>query len=187
VNMWTEREHLGASRHGIGDGWRCLYCAYPDDVTEAPDELVLLVGETGILPRRVRELLDSGAGITAEDAAAVSGRSGVPVEPLVGRPLRSVRAQLCATGAIQSGTTSEEVTVPFPFSSLLAGIVGWSELVREIEGISSDPYSWTIDVFHPPKPGHRWSVGPRPGCWLCSDALTFDVMAAKYGGTPTDS
>lgn len=187
VNMWTEREHLGASRHGIGDGWRCLYCAYPDDVTEVPDELVLLVGETGILPRRVRELLDSGAGITAEDAAAVSGRSGVPVEQLVGRPLRSVHAQLCATGAIQSVTTSEEVTVPFPFSSLLAGIVGWSELVREIEGISSDPYSWTIDVFHLPKPGHRWSVGPRPGCWLCSDALTFDVMAAKYGGTPTDS
>lgn len=187
VNMWTEGEGLGASRHGVGDGWRCLYCAYPDDVTDALDELVLLVSETGLLPRRVRELLDSGVGITAEDAAAVANRSRTPVEQLVGRPLRSVRAQLCATGAIQSVTTPEEVTVPFPFSSLLAGIVGWSELVREIGGIPSEPYSWTMDVLHPPMPGHRWPVGPRPGCWLCSDALTLEVIEAKYGATPTDS
>jgi hypothetical protein len=187
VNVWTEREHLGASRHGIGDGWRCLYCAYPDDVTEAPDELVLLVNETGLMPRRVRELLHTGAGITAEDAAVVASRSPVPAERLVGRPLRSVRAQVCATGAIQSVTTPEEVTVPFPFSSLLAGIAGWSELVREVEGVPSEPYSWTMEVLHPPLPGLRWPVGPHPGCWLCSDALTFDVMAAKYGGTPTHS
>jgi ThiF family protein len=187
VNMWTERDGLGASRHGTGDGWRCLYCVYPDDVTDAPDELVLLVNETGLLPRRVRELLDSGVGITAEDAAAVASRSRVPVEQLVDRPLRSVRAQLCATGAIQSVTTLEEVTVAFPFSSLLAGIGGWSELVREINGIPSEPYFWAMDVLHPPMPGHLWPVGPRHDCWLCSDALTLEVIEAKYGGAPTDS
>ena len=179
VNMWTEHRGLGAARYGFGDGWRCLWCSYGDNHVQAPDEALVIHRELGLAPARARYLLDSGAGMTADDAAILSPR-GIDMSRVIGRPLRSVRAQLCATGQVMaSGGQTEDV--PLPFSSLLAGLVGFAELVAEVCGTRSCPGRWQMaDVLASPLPGHWFPIGPQPDCWLCSDATTTAVINNKY-------
>lgn len=133
INMWTEGERLGASRFGFSDGWACLYCAYPDKRDLQYDETSEIHRETGLMPSRVRELLFSGSGLTHDDVMTISQRYMLPdLNSLVGKPLRSVRGTLCATGRIHLKSQDTDTDVPFAFASFLAGIGGFIEFIHEI-------------------------------------------------------
>lgn len=182
VNMWTEKEWLGAARFGIGDGWPCLFCVYPEDTTAPMDETGQLVAETGLNPARVRKLLFSGEGLTPEDINTIAQHYALPnAQTLVGKPLRSIRGMLCATGRLSLPEASSDADIPFAFSSLLAGIGGFIELIREIWHVTSEPGHWQFRVFSYPVPGNWERRSASPGCYLCGDELVPNIIEAKYG------
>lgn len=182
VNMWTEGDRLGAARFGIGDGWPCLYCAYPEDVSVPLDDVGRFWQETGLLPPRVRELLNSGAGLEARDVAVIARRYALSdPQSLVGEPLRSIRGVLCASAPIALPEAADSVDVPLAFASLLAGIGGFVELARELWQAPSQPGHWQLPVLTYPVAGNWFPRGPRRDCYLCSDSLTREVLDRKYG------
>jgi len=180
VNMWTEREWLGAARFGFDDDWPCLFCVYPEDMSGALDETGQLFSETGILPGRVRELLDSGAGLTEADALIIAQKYSIEPGPLVGKPLRTARGILCATARIKLPESGAEVDVPLPFSSAMAGIGGFVELVREIWSVSSPAGKWKLRSYAYPVPGNWETAARSTSCYLCSDRLTHEILRDKY-------
>ncbi len=181
VNMWTEKEWLGAARFGIGDGWPCLFCAYPEDTTSPMDETGQLVAETGLNPVRVRDLLFSGAGVTQDDINIIAQHYALPnAQTLVGKPLRSIRGILCATGRLSLPEASSDADIPFAFSSLLAGIGGFIELARELWDVTSEPGHWQFRVLSYLVPGNWEKRSALPGCYLCGDELVPTIIKAKY-------
>lgn len=185
VNMWTEGDRLGAARFGFTEGWPCLFCAYPEDTAEPMDETGLISKETGLKPHRVRELLFSGDGLEHSDVSVIASRHAMSdPQALVGKPLRTVRGVLCATGRLQLPETAVDVDVPFAFSSFLAGIGGFVELVRELWGAPSEPGHWQLPVLRYPVPGNWFGRGPSSGCYLCSDELIPRILADKYPTVP---
>jgi hypothetical protein len=117
--------------------------------------------------------------MTADDAAILAPR-GIDVARVIGRPIRSVRAQLCATGQVM-GSGGQTEDVPLPFSSLLAGLVGFAELVAEVSEARSYPGRWQMtNALASPLPGHWFPTGPQPDCWLCGDAITATIVGDKY-------
>jgi len=182
VNMWTEGEWLGAARFGMGDGWPCLFCAYSEDTTAPMDETGQLAAETGLNPARVRDLLFSGAGLTPDDIAVIAQKYALSSQQvLVGKPLRSIRGVLCATGRLSLPEASSDADVPFAFSSLLAGIGGFVELVRELWGGASEPGHWQFRVFSYLVPNNWDRRQASSGCYLCGDALAQQIIRGKYG------
>lgn len=137
VNMWTEGDRLGAARFGIGDGWPCLFCAYPEDASAPLDEVGRFWQETGLPPPRVRELLNSGAGLDEQDVKVIAGRYALDdPHSLVGEPLRSIRGVLCASAPIALPEATDVVDVPFAFASLLAGTLTAGPLAAADTGVS---------------------------------------------------
>ena len=169
VNMWTQDRWLGSARFGFEDGWPCLYCAYPEDRSAPLDEAGELSAQTGLLPRRVRELLFSGKPLEPAEVQIIAQRYGIPAERLHGKPLRSIRGQLCATGKLALPKEKGDADVPLPFSSLMAGVFGFVELVKEITKEPGTPTRWAFDSLYPPRPGFLEPAGPRADCYLCSD------------------
>lgn len=181
VNMWTEEEYLGSTRFGFGDGWACPFCVYPEDVISPFDETGLFSQETGLTPSRVRELLFSGEGLTEPDALVIIQKyPSQNVQELIGKPLRSVRGALCATGRINIPGTQDSADVPFAFSSFLAGIGGFVELIHELGQTIMDPGHWQLRVFSYPVPGNWNPRKPNPDCYLCSDEVIKEIMQQKY-------
>lgn len=181
VNMWTSRDYCGAARFGIGDGWQCLYCAYPENSNLAMDETGQISSETHLNPARVRELLSSGAGLTQEDINVIATRfPQIDRTGLVGRSLRSVRGILCATGSLHIPGDTTDSQVPFVFESFLAGIGGFVELVQELLSIESEPGQWQLNVLKPPVPGNWSPSRPKANCYLCSDPHVLGVVRNKY-------
>jgi hypothetical protein len=134
-----------------------------------------------LLPPRVRELLNSGAGLGEQDVAMIAGRYALrDPHSLVGEPLRSIRGVLCASAPITLPEVAGTVDVPFAFASLLAGIGGFVELARELWRVPSQPGHWQLPILAYPVPGNWFPRGARLDCYLCGDALTHAVQAAKY-------
>ena len=183
VNMWTEGEWLGSARFGFSGGWPCLCCVYPENTTALLDETGQLFQETGLLPARVRHLLlFAEEGLTEEDVNIIRQKVALgDPQQLVGKPLRSVRGILCATARIPLPEARAEVDVPLPFCSLFAGVAGFSELLHEVWRVPSTPGKWTLRAFAYPVAGNWEGDGQRSACYLCSDPLTRQIVAAKYG------
>jgi hypothetical protein len=170
VNMWTEGYWLGAARFGVGNGWPCLYCAYPEQPSVSLDETGEIAQQTGLKPARVRELLFSGKGIEEQEAREIAQRFGFSdPNALVGKPLRSVRGHLCATGKIGLRANDADSDVPLAFSSLLAGVFGFVELLKELWGFNDVPERWAYNTLHPPRHGFLEPAGASPNCYLCSN------------------
>lgn len=167
VNMWTDRHHLGSSRFGHKDGWPCLFCSYQELLTGEKDEVAIITEQTGLLPHRVRHLLDTGMGLALEDAVIVANRIQKAAESLVDQPIRTVLHQLCATGSV-SLPGAEIVDVPFVFSSFLAGVVGFSNMLGELWTPNDSPFRWGYNVMKRPLPALAAAVHPRADCFLCS-------------------
>lgn len=181
VNMWTERQYLGAARFGFNADWPCLMCAYPEALRESRDEAAVVSAQTGLGPARVRHLLDTAEGLSPQDAAVVAQRGGLSQDDVLGRPLRTALHQLCATGHVALPDTNREVDVPFAFSSLLAGSIGFVNLVRELWAHEDPPSRWVYNVLRRPNPGLTERVSRRPHCLLCGndDALSVIRELAK--------
>lgn len=167
VNMWTERNYLGTARFGFAGGWPCLICAYPELLHESRDEPAVVSSQLGLSPSRVRHLLDTGEGLTAQDATTVAQRAGLSPDTLAGRPLRTALHQVCATGRVVLPEVSRAVDVPFAFSSLLAGTIGFVTFLRELWITSDSPTRWVYNVFRRPNPGLLEGASKKLGCYLC--------------------
>ncbi len=168
INMWTDGHHLGSSRHGFRDGWPCLFCSYPEDISRQKDEVAIISSQTGLQPYRVRTLLDTGESLTPSDASLVVSKLGRPANEVTGKSLRTILQQLCATGHVKLSGKVGDTDVPFAFSSLLAGVVGFRNIVKELQSPSDPPTRWTYDILQRPNPGLVQPASPRDNCYLCS-------------------
>lgn len=167
VNMWTAGERIGAGRYLPGHGGACLACDYLEKVNTQLDEVAELFQQTSIRPDIIRSLLDSGRGLSVEEAATIASRWGTPADKFVGQPLRSVMPALCATGRLQMPNNPEVVDVPFAFASLFAGISGFMMLLKDLKG--DDPSEgWTQHIFKRPTPLLLRALHTRSECVCCS-------------------
>lgn len=167
VNMWTEGVRIGAGKYVPDDGRACLACGYLEKVDTPLDEVAEIYQQTGIRPDLIRSLLDSGRGLTDQEATMVAGHRGVLPDQFVGQPLRSVLPALCATGRLQLPNNSEAVDVPFAFASLFAGIAGFVMLLKDCFQDSKASHGWTQHVFKRPTPYMYSSQHFNSQCVCC--------------------
>lgn len=170
INMWTSGYYIGAGQYVPGDGRACLACAYPEPIEAQLDEVTLFYRQTGLFPDVVRELLDSARGLTEAEAQRVSQAKGVPVERIVGEPLRSVIPVLCATGKVPLEEAKKAVDVPFAFSSLLSGVSGFIMLLRDVQMSSETSECWNQHVFKKPSAAMMKIEGRHARCVRCDAA-----------------
>jgi hypothetical protein len=179
VNLWTDGSVLGVGRHGIGDGWPCLYCAYPENKSDALDEAGQIYQETGILPSRARYLLDTSSPLEPQDIEVLrQRRPDIDANSLIGQAIRSVRVQICATSTVPMLDASE-VDVPLAFVSFLCGVMGFVELIRELTA-SSEPCSWQVDGLKYPTDGCWRERAPTKGCYLCDDETSLSLVRRRF-------
>lgn len=179
VNMWTEGARLGVGRHGIGDGWPCLFCVYPEDESGAADEVGQVHAATGIEPVRVRELLDTNCLLEDRDAAQITARApGLQRVDIIGHPLRTVLGHLCAVINIPVAA-SANADVPLAFVSFLCGIIGFAQMTKEIAGVG-EPETWQANGLKYPVVGNWTAAAPRPGCYLCGDATVRMLLRERF-------
>lgn len=170
INMWTGGERAGAGLYVPGDGRACLACDYLESKKSPLDEVAELHQKTKLRPDLVRALLDSGRGLSPDEAATISAQWNLPAEQFVGEPLRSVLPTLCATGHVQMGQNSEAVDVPFAFASLFSGIAGFMMLLKDLTAIADLSENWSLHTFKVPshlslQPSHL-----RTECVRCTEA-----------------
>lgn len=180
VNMWTSQEHFGVSRSGFDKNWPCIFCSYPYDKSMLLDEVGIVFQETGLPPSRIRELLDSGAALTQEDAAIIIQRIPQEIQFIVGKPLRTFRGFQCATGKIKTSAATTEVDIPLVFASGFAGLCGFIELSRELWNVNSIPGAWQTSVLAYPTEYSWIQRGKMSDCYLCSDPLVLEIINKKY-------
>lgn len=186
VNMWTSEFHAGASTFSIGDGWPCMLCAYPEPAGGAPaDEPSSIHRELGLTPRRIRALLDSGRSIDRSDAEIISAVTGAAAAAIPLKSIRSVRAEMCATGSVAArGVRSEAVTqVPLAPASAMAGAAGFVELARAAHGAKQSPVQFQTSVLKYPTQNSWTRRGPSPDCRFCTPAIR-QLARVKYARHP---
>ena len=173
VNMWTSGFHAGASTFSFDGGWPCIHCAYPEPPGSEPSEVKLIQDATGLEARRIRELLGSGRRIDERDAEAIAAATGMAAGEVSLKPIRGVRADMCATGRIATpgGTEGEEADVPLAFASAMAGAAGFAELLHVALGVRREPGQFQTSVLAYPT-RHSWKRrGRSTGCRLCTDSV----------------
>ena len=170
INMWTSGYHIGAGQYVPGDGRGCLVCAYPEPVEAQLDEVTMFYKQTGLFPDVVRELLDSARGLTEAEAQKVALAKGVPIEQIIGEPLRSVIPVLCATGKLPLDEAKKAVDVPFAFSSLLSGVAGFIMLLRDVQMGNDSSECWNQHVFKRPSSAMIKVEGRHIRCVRCDAA-----------------
>lgn len=182
VNMWTSGFHAGASTFSLDDGWPCMLCAYPEPAGAAPaDEASSICRELGLAPRRIRELLDSGRSIDESDAEIIGATIGAAAGTILLKPIRSVRAEMCATGSVAArlGRSEVDMQVPLAPASAMSGAAGFVELARAARGAKRHPNQFQTSVLKYPTP-HSWARrGPSPGCRFCTPAIR-QLACVKY-------
>ena len=188
INMWTSGYHIGAGQYVPGEGRGCLVCAYPEPVEAQLDEVTLFYNQTGLFPDVVRELLDSARCLTEAEAQKVSQAKGVPIERIVGEPLRSVIPVLCATGKVPLEEAKKAVDVPFAFSSLLSGVSGFIMLLRDVQVNNETSECWNQHVFKKPSAAMMKIEGRHMRCVRCDTASQVDsatctpsLMGSRFG------
>jgi hypothetical protein len=101
-------------------------------------------------------------------------------QTLVGKPSHSIRGIPCATRRPSLPEASSDADIPFAFSSLLAGIGSFIELVRELWGIALAPSHWQFRVLSYLVPSNWEKRSASLGCYLCGDELVPTIIKAKY-------
>lgn len=170
INMWTGGERAGAGLYVPGEGRACLACDYLESKNSPLDEVAELHQKTKLRPDVVRTLLDSGRGLSPDEAAQISAQWNLSAEQFVGEPLRSILPALCATGHVQLSQNSEAVDVPFAFASLFAGIAGFMMLLKDLTTNADLSENWALHTFKLPtrlmlRPSHQ-----RTECVRCAEA-----------------
>jgi hypothetical protein len=150
VNMWTDGMRIGAGRYRPVDGAACLACGYLEKIDSPMDEVAEFSQQTGMLPDVIRSLLDSGRGLTEQEASPLAARYGLQVGKFIGEPLRSVIPVLCATGQVHFHNQAEATDVPLAFASLFAGIAGFVMLLKDLSNNEINSYEWTQHIFKSP-------------------------------------
>lgn len=176
INMWTSGYHIGAGQYVPGEGRACLVCAYPEPLDALLDEVNMFFKQTGLFPDVVRELLDSARGLTEAEAQKVSQAKGVPIERIIGEPLRSVIPVLCATGSVPLEEAKKAVDVPFAFSSLLSGVAGFIMLLRDVQMSNETSECWNQHVFKKPSTAMMKTEGRHMRCVRCEAAGLIDSV-----------
>lgn len=166
INLWTDEHRSGGARYVPDGDAACLACDYMENLTAAMDEAAEFQVDTGLQPQEVRQLLDSSAHLTSEQAATVARHRGVPVEQLVDMPLRSIRPVLCASASVQVGQDTSAADVPFAFSSLLAGVAGFMMLVSDLREPPGSA-GWNQHVFKTPSKFMHSARYVQAGCACC--------------------
>lgn len=178
VNMWTDGRHVGAGRYVPDVGSACLVCDYPEKLSDRKDETSMLAAQTGLRPDLIRALLDSPRSLSSDEAQDVARSKGVPVEALVGQPLRSILPMLCATGSIQFDGAKEAADVPFAFSSFFSGIAGFMMLLKDL-GAHAGSEAWVQDVFAAPSELMHAVKPRREGCICCGTPYASESLGAS--------
>lgn len=176
INMWTGGQRVGVGRYAPGGGRACLFCGYLERVDVAVDEVGELHQQTGLRPDIIRGLLDSGRGLTDDEANTLAGRWGVAAQSLVAQPLRSAMPVVCATGRLQLPNNPEAIDVPFAFASALAGAAGFMMLVQDLSDSAGASTGWVPHIFKQPTTHLLQDLPSRPEC-VCCEAMTslFDL------------
>ena len=174
VNMWTAGERTGAGRYLPRHGSACLACEYLEKTSVLLDEVGELHQQTGLRPDIIRVLLDSGRGMTQDEAAQLACKWGVSPADFVGQPLRSAMPALCATGNLQLPNNPEAVDVPFAFASLFAGIAGFMMLLKDLAAEEAPSEAWTQHNFKSPTPLLLRQRPSSPQCVCCSALRTLE-------------
>jgi hypothetical protein len=180
VNLWTDRDTVGAGRFKVGDGWPCTFCVYPEPAASAPDEAGIVSQAIGLDPYTTRALLASARPLTVDEAQKVAQKTGMTADRIVGRPIRSVYGETCATMTVTGAGLGPDADIPLPFSSALAGAGGMVELVRELSGSSGIPRAWQYGILNYPLPANWQQKGRLEGCYLCGDATATEILEGKY-------
>ena len=173
VNMWTSGFHAGASTFTFSGNRPCIHCAYPEPAGKEPSEVKVIQNATGLEPSRIRELLGSGRCIDERDAGIIAAAAGLPVGEVPLKPIRGVRADMCATGRIAApgGTNGEEADVPLAFASAMAGAAGLVELLHVVRDVRREPGQFQMSVLTYPT-RHSWKRrGRSMSCRLCTDSV----------------
>lgn len=169
VNMWTEGVRIGAGRYIPGGARACLACDYLERLDTPLDEVAQLCLQTGLRPDLIRTLLDSGRGLSDQEAVTISAKWSAPPEDFVGQPLRSVMPMLCATGKLQLHNLPEAVDVPFAFASLFAGIAGFMMFFKDITADEHSSEGWTQHIFRKPTGYMGRKLYSREECVCCKE------------------
>ena len=153
----------------------CLGCDYLEPKGDRIDETARVTAQTALRPAEVRQLLDTAEGLTPEQAQRVAAHQQVPVEGLLGEPLRSVLPALCATGHFKPEGASP-LEVPFAFASLFAGVSGFMFFLRALEAPEVSE-GWTQHLFKNPTPLMRQLRGRESGCACCAN---MDLLQSRW-------
>lgn len=182
INMWTSENHVGASRFSFEDSWPCLYCVYPEEKQEIPDETGVIFCEFGkaLQPSRIRELLSSGQPLSLDDAIKIGKKTHIEPDSIIGQPIRSVRGHVCSAMGIQLPKSSTEEQIPFVFASGLAGLGGFVETVRKIWRLMASPGAWQMNVLKYPTIDSWQPEKRKQNCYLCSDPCVKTIIQTKY-------
>lgn len=175
INMWTGGSYIGAGQYVPGPSRGCLACAYPEPVHTPLDETAVFAGATRLAPAIVRELLNTARPLTEQEAHVVAVARNVPIERIVGEPIRSIFPVLCATGSVAPEVGKAAVDVPLAFSSLLASVAGFVMFLRDVQAQDWVSEAWTQHVFKRPAASMMHTQGVHPQCVRCSSAALLDL------------
>ena len=159
ANAWTQPGDLGVSVHGrFGARGACLACLYlPSGTAPNEDQLVAAALAIPQLVADVRTLLHTGAGVGRALLEAVAQGLQRPLEDVVqyeGRTIRELYVEgVCGGGLIPLGMIGlprQELHVPLPHQSALAGVLLAAALMRRAVGKPTETTMTTrIDVARP--------------------------------------
>jgi hypothetical protein len=140
----------------------CAECIYP----AIPEEHAHEAHVAAMLNVPAERLL-SDTPITADDAAGIHDRyPHLAVASLVGRSFDSVFKQLCSAGELR--VADQVVLAPLPFTSAVAGILLYFELVKSCRpDVFGTFRTWNYAQLHPGFPPQhllREQRSSRPGC-----------------------
>jgi hypothetical protein len=193
ANAWTQPGDLGVSTHVFEGQGACLSCLYlPQDQSENEDTIVANQLRIPDQLMKVRELLYSGAGVSAELLSLVAERLGADQAQamiFVGRSIRELYTEgVCGGALVALGTTGSprsEVHVPLAHQSALAGLL-LAAAVREHQLVQESAMS-TIrrtDVMRrlAPQQEPLPAIKDPRGICICQDPVYQKTYRAKYSG-----
>ncbi|HEX8153996.1 MAG TPA: ThiF family adenylyltransferase, partial [Thermoanaerobaculia bacterium] len=155
----------------------CVECIYPRIVSEdAHAEHV--ARKLNVRLERVR----SGQNIDADDAEQIiAAYPNLRVEDLVGRAFDSIFRNLCGAGELR--VEDEVVLAPMPFTSALAGVLLYFELVKASAEALARFRSFNYVQLNPlfaPNPLMREMRGSNPTC-RCQEIATRGLFNRIWG------
>ncbi len=171
LNAGVDGLQLHVSRHGLGDGYACVYCQYVD-VSPAADQTGVYVALTGLTPVRVAQLL-GGMPVTLDDVSEMrrAGRLERVDEDLVGRRIVDLsRDHLYAAAPTSLGPSA--LAVSAPYVSAMAGSLLAAEVLKIAAG-SPHVLDRRVDVDltgYPTGFVHRPHAEPTGRC-LCHNPV----------------